>query len=140
MDSVGKRIRKYRGERKAVDIARLANISQPYFSQIENDRKRPSIDVYQAIADALGVVLTCLIPDDPEGSAIIELPRNKDGPLISGRPEKQEFIFERAPYAEILDRAERETRLLTNEQRIEVLDYLHRAIKVLQDVTREQSS
>lgn len=56
----GSQIRQARNERglKANYVGRKAKISIWHLSMIENDKRKPSIDTLQAIANAIGVDVT----------------------------------------------------------------------------------
>lgn len=53
--------RKYRGM-KAVELADLAGISQPYLSDLETGKRTGTVDTLQRIATALRVDLEMLLP------------------------------------------------------------------------------
>lgn len=65
-DRIGQRVKSLR-ERAGFSgnaFAKKAGISQPYLWEIENGETEPSISSLEKIADALGVKLKALIPND----------------------------------------------------------------------------
>lgn len=54
------RLRKIYGY-KAVEISKLLGISASYLSEIENNRKQPSLELLKKYADLLGIKLSSLI-------------------------------------------------------------------------------
>ena len=56
---VGTRISEWRKRLSITqdDLAFLTGISVPYISEIENGKKRPSLDIIVAISDAIGVTV-----------------------------------------------------------------------------------
>jgi transcriptional regulator with XRE-family HTH domain len=46
---------------KAVDLSKKLDISNSYLSEIENNKKTPSIDLLQKYADIFGIKLSSLI-------------------------------------------------------------------------------
>jgi len=60
-DSPVKILRKYRGMTQS-ELARRASISRPYLTEIETGKKEGSIRAIKALADALDVNISVLIP------------------------------------------------------------------------------
>lgn len=52
--------REYRGY-KVMELAKAANLSEAYLSQIENQKRKGSIDLYKRIAKALDIDIDVLI-------------------------------------------------------------------------------
>ena len=67
-ESVGKRIRKYRRARKLTQeqLAELCDLSSNFISIIECGKKRPSLDTFVKIANALEVSADMLLEDELE--------------------------------------------------------------------------
>jgi len=59
------KIRKLRGL-KAKQLAELVGIDQSYLSQIENEKRSPSLEVIQKIAKALGTTVSELLGETPQ--------------------------------------------------------------------------
>lgn len=73
--SLGKRIKQRREQKgiPAAELARLAEISKPYLSELENERAaRPSVAILFRIAKALGTTAADLMGEEiqPTSSAI----------------------------------------------------------------------
>lgn len=62
---LGKNIARYRKLKKirAVDLAKLAGVGQPYISEIETGKKLPSLDVLRKIAKVLGTTTSELLEE-----------------------------------------------------------------------------
>lgn len=60
MVDIGSKVKNLRLAKKikAIELARMANISQPYLSDIENGRTKPSLDTLESICKALGITLS----------------------------------------------------------------------------------
>lgn len=65
MALLGSKIKQLREERgiTSQELAECANVSQPYISQIENNRRQPSYNTLQAIAYALNTSLDYFLAD-----------------------------------------------------------------------------
>jgi transcriptional regulator with XRE-family HTH domain len=64
---IGTRIAVLRRRRKwsQAALAKKVNVTQNYISQIEKNRKLPSLSLIATLADALGVKIATLVEDDP---------------------------------------------------------------------------
>jgi transcriptional regulator with XRE-family HTH domain len=60
---VGDVLRRHRQEqgRTLAEVARAANISLPYLSEVERGRKEPSSEILAAVCDSLGIELSDLL-------------------------------------------------------------------------------
>ena len=67
-ESVGERIKKYRQERELTQerLAELCDRSTNFISIIERGKKRPSLDTFAKIANALNVSADMLLKDELE--------------------------------------------------------------------------
>ena len=67
-ESVGERIKKYRQERELTQerLAELCDLSTNFISIIECGKKRPSLDTFAKIANALNVSADMLLEDELE--------------------------------------------------------------------------
>lgn len=63
---MGEKIKKYRGKRTGKEIADLAGISQPYLSEIENNKAVPSFKVIARLALALHIPTSFLVDNDED--------------------------------------------------------------------------
>ena len=63
-EELAKRLREARDRKKLGlrELARLAEVSPSYLSEIEDARNIPSVDKIQRIANALGISLSRLLP------------------------------------------------------------------------------
>jgi transcriptional regulator with XRE-family HTH domain len=62
---VGEVLRRRRLEQKRTlaEVAREANVSMPYLSEVERGRKEPSSEVLAAVCDSLGIELSDLLAE-----------------------------------------------------------------------------
>lgn len=72
------------------DLARKAGVTQAYMSQLESDRRQPSVDTARSLANALGVPLAFLMLDDiDKGRAGFDSLRGVLGSIILDRMERK---------------------------------------------------
>lgn len=62
---VGEVLRRHRQDqgRTLAEVAREANVSVPYLSEVERGRKEPSSEILAAVCDSLGVELADLLAE-----------------------------------------------------------------------------
>lgn len=70
LKEIGSRVRKIRTTKKLSqeDLAGMTEIDRSYISEIENGLKNPSVTVLYRIAEALGVKVADLLPDQKNTS------------------------------------------------------------------------
>ncbi len=92
---MGKRIREWRtrGEITQEDLSFCTGLSIPYLSEIENGKRRPSVDSIVAIADALGITVDELLSGNLQ-SSINDYQTDIDFLLYDCSKEERYFIYE----------------------------------------------
>ena len=75
------------------DLALLTDISIPYLSEIENGKKRPSLDIIVSIADAIGVTVDELLSGNMLSSSS-DYQTDIDYLLSDCTSEERQFIYE----------------------------------------------
>lgn len=92
---VGTRISEWRKRLSITqdDLAFLTGISVPYISEIENGKKRPSLDIIVAISDAIGVTVDELLSGNMLSSSS-DYQTDIDYLLSDCTSEERQFIYE----------------------------------------------
>lgn len=75
------------------DLAFLTGISIPYISEIENGKKRPSLDIIVAVSDAIGVTVDELLSGNMLSSSS-DYQTDIDYLLSDCTSEERQFIYE----------------------------------------------
>jgi transcriptional regulator with XRE-family HTH domain len=89
---VGSRLREER-ERRGIslrELARRVGVSPSLVSQIELDRVNPSVSTLYALVTELGMTMSEVFGDTPQGTRVVRPPRGGDG--LAERPETRRVI------------------------------------------------